>query len=641
VRELPQPGNTLSLKIERFSTAIVLLIAAIGILLALQGWKSRIPPFDNGAYIRSAQDLIAYGKIPDRGTMTSYASYTPPGPSWLMLPGMLLLDDPRLFESIGSAVLYAATLIGIFLLARSFFGTACGLLSVALYGLSDLGLEVAGSLVGRFSNHFFYVWMVYWVVQWVRKNAAKYLAAAIITWAAGMYVFMEVAPAIFILPVVWVLYRPPLKVQPVLLGAILAFAIWFPYLRFEYTQNWTDLKSQVLRQMMLPAHYKQSWCDPGLILRTLEVTASAPNPQDDDNVNAGVFTKLTRVLPRGKLAVNTLSSNFKSAAQIPGHSVVLALVLLFSLVLLSIPHAAVAEMIDRRSVYARWIPRCAVGMIVLGLMANEFIIARYLSSDGTLEALTTSGIRGWRTILIVVGLVLLIMRTSVAAITSQVVIAAGNISQRVRAPKYIGVLVLSLCVPWAILLLIVEYDRFDRFWWLWPLQSIFLAAFVTYVPGQLRMPRLATWAGSLLLLVMFVANPLMLSRAASWTRDGWSGLDAAVVQSTDYVASQLRSQGRDRAAVGYPVAFKLFMADFNVLNPEYKVGADLDILLKSRGVSNTNHCAEGVSRDDEFRISYVRRNWSDGQPRGYFDIRPDNSFYVLKQFGNFQVLRRR
>src|SRR6476660_5548768 len=112
------PINVSTLKIERRSAAVVVLIAAVGILVALQGWKSRIPAFDNGAYIRGAQSFLTYGKIPDRGTMTSYASYAPPGPSWLMLPGMLLFDDPRLFESVGSAAIYAATLIGVFLLAR-------------------------------------------------------------------------------------------------------------------------------------------------------------------------------------------------------------------------------------------------------------------------------------------------------------------------------------------------------------------------------------------------------------------------------------------------------------------------------------------------------------------------------------------
>ncbi len=77
-----------------------------------------------------------------------------------MVPGMLFFDDPRLYESVGSAGLYFGTLIGVFLLARTCFGLRCAYLSVLLYGLSRNGLFFAGSL-WSIGHPFFYVWMIY------------------------------------------------------------------------------------------------------------------------------------------------------------------------------------------------------------------------------------------------------------------------------------------------------------------------------------------------------------------------------------------------------------------------------------------------------------------------------------------------
>ena len=83
-------------------TSIALLLAALGVVLILQGWKSRIPNFDMLTTIDAAQQVIDHGRLPDRGVVTSFGSFTPPGLTWLMLPGLALFRDPRLFESVGS-----------------------------------------------------------------------------------------------------------------------------------------------------------------------------------------------------------------------------------------------------------------------------------------------------------------------------------------------------------------------------------------------------------------------------------------------------------------------------------------------------------------------------------------------------------
>ncbi len=76
----------------------VLLIGALGIALGTHGWRSQHPDLHVVSSIESAHDLLQHGRIPYRGTVTSFGSYAPPGLVWLFLPGVALFSDPRLFH---------------------------------------------------------------------------------------------------------------------------------------------------------------------------------------------------------------------------------------------------------------------------------------------------------------------------------------------------------------------------------------------------------------------------------------------------------------------------------------------------------------------------------------------------------------
>jgi hypothetical protein len=629
----------------RSAIIIGILTAAVGVLLGLQGWRSKLPTYDNLPYMRGGEELITTGRLPYKGNLTSYYSFSPPGPAWLMVPGQLLFTEPRVFESVGSTVLYAGALLGIYLLARTYFGIGCALLSVAMYGLSELGLEMAGSLFARFPIQFFYVWMVYWTVQWVRRRKAKYLTAAIVTWAVGMYVYMEIAPALFILPVVWLFHRPPLTTSSVLIGAIVAAGIWYPYLKFEYGREFLDLRSQIWRQSIAPAQYSKSWCNPGLTLHSLEVGSSTPPhaPEQQFDASSSGWTRLlSRVqsaLARANFAVAGLFSNFERAARIRPIKGVMGVLLLLSLAFFSVP--TIRSRADPGVRSPLFLENCintaGVGMLVLAVIANEFIIARYLSIDGILQRSTVLHIRWLQVILAVAGLMLLLMKTRAADWLNR-----ARLADTLRGchPKKIEVLVLTLVIPWALLLVLVEPNRLDRLWWVWPIQLIFLAALMTYVPEQLRLPRIFAWVGSSCLLFMIAGNALLLSKVSAWQVDGWSGRDPAQLEAIDYVAAQVRAKGTNKAPIGYQMSFWRFEAIFNVLDPAYKVGAEFDFLFRYRGISNTDGCAEGASPDDEFRIVETKPGWSDPSGRGYFDIPPERGLALTQQFGRYQVFQK-
>src|SRR5919108_5013515 len=284
----------------RCGIGFVLLITSISMLLTTQGWKSRVPAFDLLTYIYGAHEFIESGTLPQHGDTGSYGSYKPPGTAWLMMPSTALLSDPRLAQYVGTAFLHFATLLGIFLLAWRCFGAWPAYLAVLLYGLSAPGINLAGSLWPN-GRPDFYIWFVLLTSHWAIRQDARYLAAALAVWGLGMHVGMAIAPAPFILPFIWLYYRPPVRLAPLLIAGLIVLTAWSPYLRLEATRGFADMRSQLLLQSIFPAYYEQSWCDPNLTLHTWDgplgttgYTGSAiRNSQDGDR--AGLGTLLWRV----------------------------------------------------------------------------------------------------------------------------------------------------------------------------------------------------------------------------------------------------------------------------------------------------------------------------------------------------------
>ena len=264
-----------------YGVIVVIVISLLAVLLTAQGWRSRMLTFDLVPALRQAHALVATGALPEHSDLGSYASFNTPGPAWLMAPSTLLFDDPRLAQYVGAGLLHFLTLLGIFLLGRKYFGTWCGCLAVVLYGLSGQGLWWAGSL-WTFGSPDMFIWLVYLASEWATRRDGRFLAAAVAAWALGMYVDLALAPAIAVLPAIWLVYRPPVTLKPLLAAAAVLLIVWLPYLRFEAGRDFTDLRSQLLLQRNLPSDASRSWCDPTRELRAWPVTArrtASPAPE--------------------------------------------------------------------------------------------------------------------------------------------------------------------------------------------------------------------------------------------------------------------------------------------------------------------------------------------------------------------------
>jgi Dolichyl-phosphate-mannose-protein mannosyltransferase len=614
------------------ATAAVLLLAGFGVVLILQGWRSRIPRFDMAMSIQSAQRLIDEKEMPDKGILTSFVSFTPPGVTWLLLPGVLVFHDPRLFEYIGSLGLYVATLFGIFFLAQRYFGTGTALLAVALYGYSELGLTAGSTLFLTYTTRCFYVWMIYCVGRWVGDDNPNFLAGALLTWAIGMYVFMEMAPAILVVPIIWVLYRPSVRAAPLAAVAALAMVLWFPYLRFETHRHFIDVRSQVFRQSLEPVDFSTAWCNPSLVPRNwrndmartqaLKMSQSTESP-----------TRAARrwASERVNILVGNTLTSFRSSA-FPG-----APIALFALTLVGLAACLLArdEKIETRDLNVSWRHRIAwfaYGAGVLGILLNEFVLEPFVSADANLQPSSILVIRVVETSLLATAILSFIYRDTIATriATVQRVLSAPSTGTRVLGT--------SVAVPWVVLFLIADQER--RFWWIWPLQVTLLAVSVAYLPTRLgRFPH-GVWIGSLAVVLTMAANPVLASRVHDWFRNGWSGKDADAIQVTDAVARVVKSsEDRDRASIGYEVDVRRFVAIDHITDPRYKVGADFDMLLWYRhGISNLNHCAEGVQPIDTYRIVQVGRD--DVGRTDRIESDRNGQFEMIRQVGVYQLLQR-
>ena len=270
----PDHGYAIQRRPFRYGIALVLLVTAMSMLLTAQGWKSRMLAFDLLPYMYATHEFLESGTLPQHGDTGSYGSYKPPGTAWLMMPGAILLGDPRAVAYVGTGLLHFATLLGILFLGWRAFGPWPACLAVILYGLSKHGLFLAGSLWPN-GRPDFYVWIVLFTGLWAMRRDPRLLAAALLVWGLGMYVDMAIAPALLILPVVWLLYRPPGRPVPVLVAGLVLLIIWSPYLRLEATRGFADVKSMLFLRYILPTEPRQSWCDPSLALVTWREKAAA------------------------------------------------------------------------------------------------------------------------------------------------------------------------------------------------------------------------------------------------------------------------------------------------------------------------------------------------------------------------------
>jgi 4-amino-4-deoxy-L-arabinose transferase-like glycosyltransferase len=236
---------------NKAALALICVVAVAGLGLAFQGWRTRGPDVDVIASMVRTVALVERGHIPQRGNLTDLNSFRPPGLSWLLAPGVLLFSDPRHAELPATALLYVATLIGVFALGRQAFGPTVAAWATVMYGFSSIAINFAAVMQPK-AYPVFTVWMAYCVVMWVSRRDARWLGASLVVWAAGLYVHIEMLPFALAYPVICWRHQPPIRLRPLVVAVVLALVMWSPYLVFQQQRDFMDLRSQVLSQPLDP-----------------------------------------------------------------------------------------------------------------------------------------------------------------------------------------------------------------------------------------------------------------------------------------------------------------------------------------------------------------------------------------------------
>lgn len=621
--------------------AVVVLVAFAGTMLAWQGWRERVPTIDLVPHYLDALAFVRDGVMPTRGTVSSYGAYNPPGTTWLLVPGVLLTDEPRLAELFASSLLYLATLLGIYMLARSSFSRTAALLAVCLYAFSEVGLFVAGTLWPRAPIQPFVVWMICWLQRWAVQRDARGLPIALAIWATGLYVFMEIAPIVLLIPICWYVYKPPVRLPSLAAAALGLLVVWWPYLAYEARHDYRDLRSILLQSDVGRARSTvraTAWCDPQVVVVTGDGTTLPPagsrtsddTAEDSDRVKTLALTGLIRA--RGS-AVNAVEGVVGRTSTPPAPvSIALFAGLALAMLAMLSGSAPSPSNAPRRMPFAR--TRIVIGAVtIVAAIGLPAALVPLFSPDGSIEEATRDALETLRILLLVLAVTV--------AFAGPIARAAARLARHLRTDLVASpaqrFLVAGFLLPWAVLAALVEPGRSDRFWWLWPLAAVFLAALVVHVGGGLRRPRLASIVLGVLVIVLSCATPTHVARLQSWRANGWAGADSDQMRAVDDVASRLGSR---ETRIGYHLPFFEGIPRLSVVDSRFKVGAELDLVLAYKyRIANASRCAEGFSPDDEYRIVWTMSRPS---PPGAYRIiaSPANAFQPVGLFGAAGLYRR-
>jgi hypothetical protein len=653
-----------------------LLAAAFLYVAALTAFSYKQDlPFEDVLWdANNARALLTSGAIPSHGDVNSFFAYNPPGISWGFVPGLIVFPtEIALAEKASALILLALTLLGIYWLCARWMGSGAVVFVCLAFLLSDRGLFFAGSLWPR-AHPVFLVWMLYFMDRWITKHRPWALTSALILCLAADYWMLEGITAIVVIPVVWLAFRPKVRWREVALAAGAGLLIWSPYLAFELSRGFVDLRGTLTRTSMITENY--------------------------DVATARILYNhnLKRTENRRAHQVEGITATPEPAAGTPeyrwvvGHSES------------STPewiYQAVNETVEK-GVRGRWTwaksdggwrfkPSDAERANPASAGVREFsgcwkrILAsmpdsRVPSGQGIVLFLVASGILwgfrgGFPGVAKTVRILAFLKLGAAAALTGTAVVAFGALAAlALKRDEFYSVIVFCLLslgflaisqwwptrllqptkaadspalrftlaaaafFPWVIALALVLHDPGTdlsrRFLWLWPIQGILVVAMLRNIrwPSAVRV-----WAICCFLFVV-TWNADLVYRTVHWRQGGFGFAPADEAnQALNFLGNRIKREGRNSAGVGYDLAFNLWPLLCHTVDGVSKVGMSYDEILRMRyGIVNLDTAAEGIRTDDEFRI--VERSSSDSAHQTYFDLSVYPRLAVIYQNSSFIVL---
>jgi hypothetical protein len=516
------------------------LILAVGVLVLLlqyQGWRSRdMANVDMLPFFQGARDFLQTGRLLDRGDVSSYSSYSPPGTFYLLIPGEILFRDGRLQDLFANAILFLGTVVFVYLSARAIGGRRVGVAAACLVAVSRMGYQT----VWPVGHPVIVVSMLYFLIRWVKNRSAPALAAALIIGAFGAYLDLGIAPFFLVVPIVWLVFRPPVGWRVVLVVAAAGLAIWFPYLRFEADRGFVDVQSLIMRR---PAD-QVGKADGHPPIYCYAARIGEPDMRDDTylpyiggaEIEARVIYPLAGWKNQAAYGICrillNLDRNFDTNLFLLGSNRILNLAVWW---IFMIGWSALSWVVIRAwkpvGKIVGWIRRrpwilaviAGGGAVLLYLGLNPDVVAN-LSGDKSLDRNTSLAVEQ--------------LRDFLPWIWSAVFLGLFVSLQAPDKKTEDTLLLLAFSLPWLILVLLAEPGRPERFWFIWPLQITIAVECLEWVSR--RLPRaglafsiLALAAGIALLPARLYADRV----AAAWTQ-GYGGSDSDQWNVIEFLSRQ-------------------------------------------------------------------------------------------------------
>jgi hypothetical protein len=221
-----------------------LLVAIIGLAAYVRftgleiGWFLQDQVRDGMA----ALGIVSGDELPLVGPQAALSTVNLVGPLYyylLALPYALSADPV-----VGVAFLNLLNLVAVYLtyrLGNDMFGPSVGVVAAALYAVFPAVVLSGKALWNPGFVPFFA--MLFWWALWRFLMGSRPWLLALVLFLLGVLLNIHMSGAIFalLLPLALLLYRPPLRPGPLVVGILGGVALYLPYLLFELRQGFPDL----------------------------------------------------------------------------------------------------------------------------------------------------------------------------------------------------------------------------------------------------------------------------------------------------------------------------------------------------------------------------------------------------------------
>jgi hypothetical protein len=573
------------------------LVALFSVMIRYEGWRSQnLVDADMLPYYAGAERQIQTGAFLDHGDLSSYNSFAPPGTVYWILLGAAFLRDVRLFALPANILLNLASVWLLYFILKSALGRKTALAAGLVYGISLLGYQSVWPI-----GHPLYILLVLGCTAlWVQKRNGWMLFAAGAVGAFGLYVDLAILPFLFIPFVAWLAFRPPLRLVPILAMATVGLFIWLPYLRYEASKNFIDIRSILTLSRITPEATLEAKGAPPYCFATLP---GEPDMRDDTYIpylGSSVENRLVYPEPGIKSGLyyracaiflnmdrNFDGGYFISAAPLLGSFfwVFFMMGMFQALAMIFPPGWTSNRALQRFASTSVWRVTAVSVLMAGGLFLLSGLLLQY-GAFGKERAL------------------FLVLQQAQYFLPLLLIALPLGIYLGLQTPSMSPEKAFTLCalwIPWLLVVLLAEPGRPERFWWLWPLQvGMMLMAFFRY-GRALKAPAWLAWVVTIALIVAVFPASKYIPRMQNILSRGYPGEESEQVRIVDYIGQSANLTGSEYIAVGYsfhPEDSRPVASD-----PMRWPGTWFDLLLQTRWkMVNTDHDPQGTSRLDHWRI---------------------------------------